>query len=97
MMFLSGRSYLADVNYTLRDTGKKCPWSPLAKEPGRAAWQHDTGVQNLAEVNLTLLDVLLRSVVTQRKRLSQAVMMFSLGKRKSSPCLNFPRQLSSVS
>ena len=43
-------------------------------EPGRAAWQHDTGVQNIADVNLTLLDVLLRRVVTQRKRLSQAVM-----------------------
>ena len=53
---------------------KEVSWSPLAKEPGRAAWQHDTGVQNLAAVNLTLLDVMLRSVVTQRKRLSQAVM-----------------------
>ena len=53
---------------------KEVSWSPLAKEPGRAAWQHETGVQNLADVNLTLLDVLLRSVVTQRKRLSQPVM-----------------------
>ena len=53
---------------------KEVSWSPQAKEPGRAAWQHDTGAQNLADVNLTLLDVLLRSVVTQRTRLSQAVM-----------------------
>ena len=38
-------------------------WSPLAKEPGRAAWKNDTGVQNRADVNLTLRDVLERSVV----------------------------------
>ena len=42
---------------------KEVSWSPLAKEPGRAAWQHDTGVQNLADVNLTLRDVLERSAV----------------------------------
>ena len=38
-------------------------WSPLAKEPGRAAWKYDTDVQNRADVIPTLLDVLERSVV----------------------------------
>ena len=42
---------------------KEVSWSPLAKEPGRAAWKHDTDVQNRADVNLTLRDVLERSVV----------------------------------
>ena len=42
---------------------KEVSWSPLTKEPGHAAWQHDTGIQNLAEVKLTLRDVLERSVV----------------------------------
>ena len=27
-------------------------WSPLAKEPGRAAWKYDTDVQNRADVIL---------------------------------------------
>ena len=31
--------------------------------PGRAAWKHDTGVQNREDVNFTLRDVLERSVV----------------------------------
>ena len=26
-------------------------WSPLAKEPGRAAWKHDTGAQNREDVS----------------------------------------------
>ena len=38
-------------------------WSPLAKEPGRAAWKYDTDVQNRADDIPTLLDVLERSVV----------------------------------
>ena len=42
---------------------KELSWGPLAKEPGSVAWQHDTGVQNRADVNLTLRDVLERSVV----------------------------------
>ena len=42
---------------------KEVSWSPLAKEPGRAAWKHDTDVQNRADVNPTLRDVLERIVV----------------------------------
>ena len=42
---------------------KEVSWSPLAKEPGRAAWKHGTDVQNRADVIPTLRDVLERCVV----------------------------------
>ena len=66
MMFLSGGPTLRMPTTHFVMYWKEVSWSPLAKEPGRAATQPDTGVQNLADVNLTLHDVLKRSVVESR-------------------------------
>ena len=84
-MFLSGNSYLADVNHTLRDVLERGVLD-LVVPPGNTTLAYKT-----------LQMFISHFLMFCEERLSQAVMMFSLGKRWSSPCLNFPRQLSSVS
>ena len=63
----------------------------------KAHWALDEWPATSRATQGTHLVVYWKEVRWQRKRLSQIVMMFGLGTRWSSPWLNFPRQVSSVS